>query len=479
MMTVKYLFLIFIIISCTSKKVQKEETITEIFTTSVFNSEKEILDLNKIKSHQVSYYLFDFGGQSVVREFNSKLPFTPASTSKLFTSFYALATLGNKYSFSTKLVYTGKIEKKKLTGNLYLVGGGDPLLFTNDLMNLCLTLKDKIKEVEGDFLIDDTLFETRDEIEKPQDDFESYNPSVTPLSLDFNLFNLHTKFNYQESRVEYFTNPYDSKKKFVLGDNLEYKTPGMCTENEEWTVDKRVRGTHKYVLPHKRGALFAGEQFVQLCQKVGLKLNRPKLGKCIDKCSLAVDYKVHSINEVIAAGLEHSNNLIFENLLMVAAAKEKERMVKNEGEHTPVTFSEASGFLNLFYLKLFNEKNDKTFYLNNGSGLSHDSKVTTKHLTKVLFGWGEKSLPFMPIAGNRGTLVNRLFEPPLSQNIWAKTGTMDGVSTLAGFIFSKSNKPYLFAIMMSEKDNKRSPEDFNFAARRAQDEILKLWYFIY
>jgi D-alanyl-D-alanine carboxypeptidase/D-alanyl-D-alanine-endopeptidase (penicillin-binding protein 4) len=86
--------------------------------------------------------------------FNALYPMPPASVAKAVTTAYGLDRLGPEYRFRTTLVSDGTIRDGVLDGDLWLVGGGDPVLDTDALDTMVRDLAESgIREVSGAFRI--------------------------------------------------------------------------------------------------------------------------------------------------------------------------------------------------------------------------------------------------------------------------------------------------------------------------------------
>jgi len=126
--------------------------------------------------------LYDRGGDRLL---------TPASNLKIYTSACALDRLGPRHHFPTRLVATGPIRKGVLHGDLILVGGGNAMLTSRELLDLAgrIVTEEKLRRVEGRLLVDNRRYGGRRK--GPgwmwDDDPDYYNMPVTPLMVDFNV----------------------------------------------------------------------------------------------------------------------------------------------------------------------------------------------------------------------------------------------------------------------------------------------------
>lgn len=154
---------------------------------------KEVLDLPRYKTAHWGLYVVDAKTGEVLLDHQSEKLFAPASCTKLFSVAAAFEQLGPDYRFHTKLVHTGTIDDaaKKLHGNLILIAGGDLTLGGRTLPDGSIAFKDndhtyangsnkgqltdvdplaglnqiarqvaeKVKQIDGDVLIDDRLFD--------------------------------------------------------------------------------------------------------------------------------------------------------------------------------------------------------------------------------------------------------------------------------------------------------------------------------
>jgi len=104
---------------------------------------------------QIGLYVYDLTQESILFAHNEQQRFRPASCQKVITSVSALALLGTDYCFRTSLLTDGAVSGGVLQGDVYVVGGMDPLLSRADVRKLVTALKEKgIRQVKGHFYQD-------------------------------------------------------------------------------------------------------------------------------------------------------------------------------------------------------------------------------------------------------------------------------------------------------------------------------------
>jgi D-alanyl-D-alanine carboxypeptidase/D-alanyl-D-alanine-endopeptidase (penicillin-binding protein 4) len=97
---------------------------------------------------------------------------------------------------------------------------------------------------------------------------------------------------------------------------------------------------------------------------------------------------------------------------------------------------------------------DGDFFFYDGSGMSPDDRITPRAFTKLLTyasqqPWGAAWRETLPVAGVDGTLAGRFKNSPLNGHMWAKTGTMNEVNALSGYLKAASGKTLAFSILVN------------------------------
>jgi D-alanyl-D-alanine carboxypeptidase/D-alanyl-D-alanine-endopeptidase (penicillin-binding protein 4) len=118
------------------------------------------------------------------------------------------------------------------------------------------------------------------------------------------------------------------------------------------------------------------------------------------------------------------------------------------------SFEEGARVVRQFLVDAGIDDNDFFFY--DGSGLSAKDKISPRAFTRLLAyasrqSWGAAWRETLPIAGVDGTLDNRFKNTPLKGRMWAKTGTLDEVNALSGYVTAASGRVVAFSILVNNR----------------------------
>lgn len=426
-------------------------------------SEEEILTEHGLQTSNVGWALYDLKKKRWISTRQSNESFIPASTSKILTALASIQNLGPNHRFQTELRLKGKIRKGVLKGNLFLIGGGDPLLTVSQLMKFVHALEDQgIREVRGQLIYDDPLYPSA----------RALNLEMLPSHYNPGLSSLSTEFNQYQAVLEKGEFAY---RYFNLPDFREFDPPRLP---EESSRGFRIR--HGVTTPDR----YTAQVLLTLAQLSGISIQGIQSGRAPQGTRRVLLHRSESVAQLTEKMLEYSNNLIAEMLFMATARKLSRRALAPP---------QAAQRIEKWIKKAGSRKFDlQSLQIRNGSGLSLQSQITPEQMIALL-QLGEK-LRFngthfssiLPISGWKGTLRNRMLNPDQAFRVWAKTGTLDYVSALAGYLFTQQSKRYAFVIFMMDLEKRRNPpdpEDFPQdtrsgwlkRARQAQDDLLARW----
>ena len=168
------------------------------------------------------------------------------------------------------------------------------------------------------------------------------------------------------------------------------------------------------------------------------------------------------LSELVTEANINSNNLFAEAFLRAIAIKK------------PIDKNQTSADAGLEVMKATLTQlgvNPASYIIVDGSGLSRKNLVSPEALAQTLQGMAKSPAAYvyrtsLPVAGRSGTLKNRFLKTPAEGIVQAKTGTMDGVVSLAGYVNSPNYQPLVFSIMVNEIDQPIQ------VVRQAIDEIV-------
>ncbi|MFZ1291770.1 MAG: D-alanyl-D-alanine carboxypeptidase/D-alanyl-D-alanine-endopeptidase [Melioribacteraceae bacterium] len=427
-----------------------------------FNKEIEE-EINKmyeddfLKSSMLAVSVYDLTDDKLLYQKNEKQLLRPASNMKVLTTASALEYLGAEYSFKTSVYHSGIIMDSICYGDIFVKGGFDPDFTTIDLDTLVIKiLKYGIKEIRGNIYGDvsnmDSLFWGTGWM---WDDDPSYNfPYLTPLIINDASIQVEYKPGEINKEVEYRLIP---ETDFFDISNTSITT-NKDTSNFEITRDWQTRGNEIII---KGDLLFNAKldtvkinivnpeyYFLYLLKEKLEKHKVELLGKLdtatVPEFSKHIYTHERKFKDVIKNLNKESDNLSAEMTLRAMAFM-----------HFGKPASAENGLKIIDSLINKTNLNYDNYNLADGSGISHYNLVSAELLVSILKYIYQNSKEnynilkdSFPIAGIDGTLSNRMKNTEAYKNVYAKTGTLSGVSTLSGYLKTANNHEIAFSIFV-------------------------------
>lgn len=322
---------------------------------------------------QLGLMVYDLTTDSPLYCHGEKQSMRPASTMKLLTAITAIDLLGSSYPFRTSLQYEGLLENGVLSGNLYCVGGMDPMFDDENMNTFVQSLRAAgIKTIRGS-LVAVNSFKEPDLLGEGWC-WDDDNPHLSSLLI---------------SRKDEFMNVFSSR----------LREAGIVVESSVTTG----------MLPKETLTL----------------------------CTIA-----HTLRDVLVPMMKDSDNLYAESMFFQIAASQGGRPAKAVHARQLVKKELSKAGVNNIQYRIAD-----------GSGLSLYNYITPELMVKLLtYAYRHPSIyshlaPSLPVAGQDGTLKSRMTAPVTNGRVKAKTGTLTGISSLAGYLVAANNHILAFCII--------------------------------
>lgn len=362
---------------------------------------KKVINRYKDTMH-IGVEIVSIQNRDVIYSKNAHHLFTPASATKIIIAAAALDILGLNSRFATKMGYQGTLQNNQLHGDVYIKGCGDPTFSIDNIVQFFKKLQ--ITTVHGGIYIDNSVFKPSlfahgfllENVEVPQ----FYTP-VAPLMLDGKAYD-------------------------VCIQETDHSYSLTCHYN----LDRLQKVLH--------------ENGIQIMGGCGLDFK-----EFPDKNYTYIYHESEPLIQLIKHMLKTSNN-IYADCICRALGN---RLGRNDSElYSGSTWNKSIATIKKFLAKKVGIPKDE-IVISDGSGMSRFNMISPQHINQVLY-WILKqtyALDFvnaLPNAGVDGTLKKRLTEYP--NQIQAKTGTLNGVSALCGYILdTQSVFKYIFSIIIN------------------------------
>jgi serine-type D-Ala-D-Ala carboxypeptidase/endopeptidase (penicillin-binding protein 4) len=427
---------------------------------------------------------------------NAETSLSPASVMKLITTNAALDLLTPAYRWKTEIYRDGDVINGVLNGDLIIKGYGDPSFKAQDFWHLLMRLQQAgINEIKGDLIIDKSIFAEKSG-NSPLFDAEiwrAYNAQCSAFLVD----GRHTSFKFSTTDTAVNVNQEVDLKEVQIINNMQLSQDvcGDWRNRFVYTVQTKPDGVivtfsgtfspdcgERYLelsvlddeqyafytfkkLWRELGGVFNGKlknknwsETQDLSKRQDLSatpnLKKPAI-KVIEQMSEPLGYVIRDMNK-------WSNNLTARQLLLTLAA---------EKQILPATETAGAAVIKNWLAS----KNiyAKELKIENGSGLSRIERISSQHLGQMLVSaYNSPVMPeliaSLPILGLDGTTQKRLKDSAAQRRVHLKTGSLDGVSALAGYVLSRQNKRYVFIFIVNHANAA--------ASRTAQDALIEWVY---
>lgn len=336
-----------------------------------------ILQSDITQTTSVGVMVWDLTDDKSLYNYRERTQMRPASTMKCVTAIAALDCLGADYNFKTSIYYTGTLNDstQTLDGDIYCVGGMDPMLNNTDVTAIAEAIKDLgIQNINGSIYAD-LSFKDKNEFGKGWC-WDDKNPPLRPLQI--------------------------GKRDVFLS-----------------TLKSKLR-------------------------ECGISHNGIMGEKVLPQGVTLITERTHPIAQVMYKMMKESNNLYAESMFYQVAASARGKW--NSARKGEMVINKLIQKLGL---------QPRNYNIADGSGLSLYNYVSPELEIQLLrYAYKQPNiyptlLNTLPIAGVDGTLRKRMRGTAAAGNVRAKTGTVMGVSSLAGYLTASNRHTLCFAIIVN------------------------------
>ncbi len=410
---------------------------------------------------------------------NAAKSMNPASTMKLLTTYAGLELLSPAYSWKTEAYASGELKDGILEGDLILKGYGDPDLTLEHFQSLLRDIRNAgLNEIRGDLILDRSWFETGgDPGAFDGEPYRAYNALPDALLVNFKATQFILRGDAASGKVQITANP--APPKLHIANRVELRQVPCAdwkdrlgydvqTANNEVTVT--FSGNYSLACDEKSldlsvldSAAYTDTLFRQLWQELGGTLHGkthdgqtpPSAKRLAVANSLPLADQIRLINK-------YSNNVMARQTLLTLGV---------EKQGAPGTV--AKGIRTVHDWLAAKKLEFPELELENGAGLSRQERISAQHMGDLLLAaWRSPVMPelmsSLPIAALDGTMQKRLKNSSVAGQAHLKTGSLDGVRAMAGYLLDGKGRRWVVVMMVNHVNAG--------ASRAAQDALLEWVY---
>ncbi len=439
-----------------------------------------------VSDSSVGVYVHEIGDNEPLFAVNAEEPMNPASVMKLVTTFAGLEILGPAYTWKTEIYANGRVIEGVLHGDLVIKGYGDPKLNLENFWLLAHRLrKTGLYKITGDLILDHSHYDI------PVDDpgafdgqpYRTYNILPEALLINYRTSTLRLIPQPETNSVQVVADPIPDS--LTLGNHLKL-TRGSCgdwrnllrtsvvTNDDDGRVSVRLEGNYSincgsqsYFLGLHDSSTYTRDLFQRLWTQLGgIFQGDVRVGHAPKGVSPIKIYVSSSLVEIIRGINKFSNNIAARQLYLSLGS-----MDISAPRHSPLTLEKSGKVIKQWLASM--QLDLPELVIENGSGLSRVERISANHMGQLLLAAFHSSvmpefISSMPIAAVDGTMRNRLKGSRISGLAHIKTGSLNNVRALAGYMLDQSGRRIVVVFFVNHPNAASS--------RRAMDELLEWLY---
>lgn len=448
-----------------------------------------MLKQSGIPESAVGVYVRETGTSTPFLSINANTGMNPASVMKLVTTFAALELLGPAYTWKTEIYTDGTMEGDRLHGDLLMKGYGDPKLNLENFWLLARRLRQTgLREITGDLVLDSSYFDL---------------PASNPAGFDgkpYRAYNIPPEallVNYRTMSFRLVPYPAGKTVRIIpdplpelvsLQNNLKL-TQHACNEwrdamSTEIQPGKTEAG-QPVVVFNGQYSIHCGEKqlllglhdspaytfllFKQLWnQQSGVIHGKVRTGIVPEGKTLLETWSSPPLAEIVRDINKFSNNIAARQLYLATGVASAEKPGPGAA---PATLEKSHAAVREWLAS--KQLDFPELVIENGAGLSRKERISAQHMGELLLAaWRSRVMPefisSMPVTAMDGTMKKRMNHSDVAGQAHIKTGLLEGVKTMAGYVLAKSGKRMVVVFLVNH------PKAGN--AQPAMDTLLQWVY---
>jgi len=430
---------------------------------------KRVLDAYQMDPGSYSVWVQDVDADSPLLAVNADVARNPASTIKLLTTFLALEDLGPAYTWRTEVYLDGELQDGRLDGDLYLKGYGDPYLVTERVWLLLRGLRQRgLRDIAGDLVIDNSFFAVPPEDSGAFDGqpYRVYNVTPEAFLINFRAVNFIFRPAPDEQGVQIIADPAPAN--LEIRNQLQIRdgrcggyqggirvAPGEANVGGVVTFSGRFgRDCPEYRLSR---AVMSAREFNygvvrSLWEESGGTIGGAGRSATVDEAwETFYDFDSPPVSEVIRSVNKWSNNVMSRQVFLTMGAERYGAPGTVDKARDAASAALAERGLDFPELRL-----------DNGAGLSRDTQISTRNLARLLLAgydspYRSEFESSLALAGLDGTMRRRFRDDQLTGQMHIKTGRLNGVFAMAGYLRAASGREFVVVAMQNHPDAHRGP----------------------
>ncbi len=418
-------------------------------------------------------------GNQLLIDHNSSVSMQPASTMKVLTTLAALEQLGPAFRARTELRTSAELENGVLKGDLIVRGGADVDLNEDVLLHLLQALRNQgIRKIKGDVILDRQLFQpARPDVGQPPFDeypWAYYNVIPDALLTHNNLLRVELRSSASELSLVMLPELEQVKVRAELqlidapcaSWEKDWRAPEVRRRGEQITVVLHGRyprncnkSTSLDVLDHHDFlARLLRAQWRKLGGSLSGEVREAETAGLAPDSRLLAEHQSRALPELLRDVNKNSDNTMARSVFLMLGSLQADAALGSRPLPADESVASTPMRADLAIRSwLQAQRIDATgLVLENGSGLSRLERATPAQLAAVLQAglrspWMPEFLASLPIAGTDGTMRRRLKDGPATRRARIKTGTLNGITAIAGYVYDASNQPCIVVAFLNDE----------------------------